>query len=494
VALADHELMAAIAATRFGLGARPGEIAEAAADPKGFLKSQIRTSGADQPAGGGATTAQRLTEFREAREERRELRAERAADTRPAAAPASAPDAQQAPPDMRAQQAVLRQQQVGRIVRDDIASDFTARTALASTTEAGFRERWATFWANHFTVSATKQITATVIGPFEQEAIRPHVFGRFVDLLAAVETHPAMLTYLDQIQSIGPDSPAAENARRPRGAFLQPAVQRTLGLNENLAREIMELHTVGVNGGYSQADVTEFARAMTGLSIGGPRDPNYGAPVFRLQAHEPGARKIMGVAYAPGGKEQAGQILADLAAKPQTARFVCTKIARHFVADDPPPALVARLEAAWMGSRGDLSKVAEALIDAPEAWAPKAAKFKTPYEFLVSSYRAAGWAPTTFQQVGPILTSLGQKPFSAPSPKGWAEDAQSWAAPDAIVKRMQFAQGFSQLVVRDRDPKALAAQALGERLTPQTATAVARAESRPEAFALLLMSPEFQRR
>ena len=156
--------------------------------------------------------------------------------------------------------------------------------------------------------------------------------------------------------------------------------------------------------------------------------------------------------------------------------------------------LVARLEAAWSGSRGDLGKVAEALVAAPEAWTPRPQKFKTPYEFIVSSYRAVGAAPTGFDKLAPILTALGQKPFSAPSPKGWPEDTQAWAAPDAIVKRMQFAQAFSAAAIRDRDPKALAAEALGARLTPETAKAIARAESRPEGFSLLLMCPEFQRR
>jgi uncharacterized protein (DUF1800 family) len=216
--------------------------------------------------------------------------------------------------------------------------------------------------------------------------------------------------------------------------------------------------------------------------------------MFRERAHEPGARAVMGIRYDQPGKGQADAILADLAGKPQTTHFICTKIARHFVADDPPPALVARLEAAWTSSRGDLARVADALIAAPEAWEPAPRKFKTPYEFIVSSYRAAGGQPAGFPQFGPILTALGQKPFSAPSPKGWPEDAQSWAAPDAIVKRMQFAQAFSAGAVRDRDPRALAADALGERLSPETAKAIARAESRPEGFALLLMSPEFQRR
>ncbi|HEY3947743.1 DUF1800 domain-containing protein [Phenylobacterium sp.] len=503
MALGNQDMMAAVAVTRFGLGAKPGELAAAKADPQGFLKSQIRKSGADMPAGPAVSTAQRMAEFRDFRKERREVRLEKANDARPAPAGAAQdPNMAQAAQAGEAHKAAFDPvKQVGNVLRKDISSDFEARAALGAATDAAFRERWALFWANHFTVSATKAITGTVIGPFEDEAVRPHVFGRFGDLLDAVETHPAMLTYLDQIQSIGPDSPAAEFARNrgARGAGLfggqvQPVAQRTLGLNENLAREIMELHTVGVNGGYTQADVTEFARAMTGLSIGNERDGAYGVATFREQAHEPGVRTVMNVRYDGGGRRQTAQILADLAAKPQTARFVCGKIARHFVADDPPPALTARLTDAWMRSGGDLAVVAETLVSAPEAWDPTPRKFKTPYEFLVSSFRAADAQPVGFQQLGGVLTSLGQKPFSAPSPKGWPEDAQSWAAPDAIVKRMQFAQNFSQNAARDRDPNQLAADALGARLTPDTAKAISRAESRPEGFALLLMSPEFQRR
>jgi uncharacterized protein (DUF1800 family) len=471
VTATDRDLKGALAVTRFGLGARPGEIAEAARDPQGWLRAQIRAEGADLPQTDGATSGQRLAQLRDYQQDRRALKQ---------ATPAAG-----APPD---RDPVKMAQ---RLLRDDTGADFLARVQLGATTPAGFRERWALFWANHFTVSATKLTTATVIGPFEAEALRPHVFGRFRDLLLAVETHPAMLLYLDQAQSVGPDSRAAQIAvQRADGA-----PRRKLGLNENLAREIMELHTVGVNGGYAQADVTEFARAMTGISIGGARDPAAAdGYVFRVAAHEPGERLVMGVRYRDDGEAQPRAILADLAEKPATARFVCAKLARHFVADDPPPALVARLERAWMRSGGDLSVVAEALIAAPEAWSPPAAKFKTPYEFLVSSYRAADAAPRALAQVAPILNALGQKPFSPPSPKGWPDAAGDWAAPDAIVKRMQFAQGFAAAAVQDRDPKDLAREALGARLSAPTALAVARAESRPEGFALLLMSPEFQRR
>ncbi len=479
--MADRDLDAAIALTRFGLGARPGELDEVRRDPRAWLKAQVRPAGADQPTSSSARSRDRIAQFREYQQDRKDAKAD-------AASPDKVSDARD--PVKRAQ----------RMLRDETGVDFAARAQLAATTPAGFRERWALFWANHFTVSATKLATATMVGPFETEAIRPNVFGPFATLLGAAETHPAMLLYLDQAQSIGPNSQAAQYLRRGPargvGAPALPGQGRQLGLNENLAREILELHPVGVNGGYGQADVTEFARAMTGLSIGGFREAQdlVGAPIFRAAAHEPGDRTVMGVRYPAGGKEQAGAILTDLAAKPQTARFICGKLARHFVADDPPPALVDRLTRTWMSTNGDLGRVAETLIASPEAWDPTAHKFKTPYEFLISSWRAAGGSPRDVTVLAPALNAMGQKAFSAPSPKGWPEETEAWAAPDAIVKRMTWAQGFSTAAVVGRDPKVLAADALGARLRPTTATMIARAESRPEGFALLLMSPEFQRR
>ncbi|CAN5431507.1 DUF1800 family protein [soil metagenome] len=466
--MADRDLDAAIAVTRFGLGARTGEIAQARGDPRGFLKAQIHAQGAEQPQADPETAQQRLAEFRDYQQDRKAMKAAQGPD-----------DPKPGPRDP------VKMAQ--RMLREETGADFAARARLGAQTPEGFRERWALFWANHFTVSASKLITATVVGPYEQEAIRPHVFGSFTELLGAAETHPAMLLYLDQAQSIGPGSPAARFVKR---------AGKTPGLNENLAREILELHTVGVGGGYGQADVTEFARALTGLSIGGLREgpSQAGAQVFRAMAHEPGARTVMGVRYTAGGKEQAGAILADLAAKPATARFICGKIARHFVADDPPSALVDRLERRWHDTGGQFGEVAKALVDAPESWAPTQAKFKTPYEFLISSWRAAGGAPRDITVLAPTLNAMGQRAFSAPAPKGWPEDTASWAAPDAIVKRMAWAQAFAAAASADRDPKGLAAEALGARLSAPTATAIARSETRAEGLALLLMSPEFQRR
>jgi uncharacterized protein (DUF1800 family) len=458
----DRDLKAAIAATRFGLGAKSGEIADARSDPQGYLTSQIRPEGADQPQANPPSSAQRFSEFREYQQDRKQARAEG--------------DPKSDPVKMAA-----------RMLRDDTGIDYLARMQLAARTDDAFRERWALFWANHFTVSATKFVTATLVGPFEQEAIRPSVFGRFEDLLVASSSHPAMLLYLDQAQSVGPDTLAARFLSRGK---------KSAGINENLAREIMELHTVGVDAGYSQADVTEFARAMTGWSIGGLKeaDDRRGRFIFRPAAHEPGARTIMGKRYGEGGQEQALAVMHDLAASPHTARHLATKIARHFVADDPPPALIARLQRAYLDTGGQLGAVAKTLIASPEAWEPQARKFKTPYEFMISSWRAADTVPDNIVAIAPVLNSMGQKAFSAPSPKGWPEEAQVWCAPDAVIKRMVWSETFAAQTIADRDPKTLAANALGARLTPQVGTAIARAETRPEGLAILLMSPEFQRR
>jgi uncharacterized protein (DUF1800 family) len=456
----DRNLAAAIAVTRFGLGAKPGELLTARDDPEAWLLAQVRPGvGADQPQPGAASSAERVMQFREYQKQRQ-------------AAKASGQDFD---PVKFARKLIL----------DDAGADFVARARLAATTDADFRERWALFWCNHFTVSATKAQTATLVGPFEQEAIRPHVFGRFEDMLVASSSHPGMLLYLDQAQSVGPDTMAA--------SFLSRGGKKA-GLNENLAREIMELHTVGVGAGYTQADVTEFARAMTGWSINGLQEGDTGKFKFRVAAHEPGARTIMGKRYAEGGVDQALAVMKDLAASPHTANHIATKLARHFVADDPPPSLVAKLQHTFLGTGGDLGDVAKTLVMAPEAWSPAPVKFKTPYEFVVSSWRAADIAPQTLPDIGQILNSLGQKPFSAPSPKGWPEEAEVWCAPDAVIKRMAWAQDLAAKDLNGRDPSQLAHDALGARLTPLVATAISRAETREEGLAILLMSPEFQRR
>jgi len=448
---AEQTLNAAIALTRFGMGAGPGEIETVAADPRGWLEAQVRPGGAPQPAGAFASSAERVRDF-EAYRMAGQAQTQAAFDAR-----------------RESRQALAR----------ETGQAFVSRAAHGATTPDGFAERWALFWANGFTASATKFQSAVFLESYEREAIRPHVFGRFETLALAAEQHPAMLLYLDQARSVGPNSPAGQ--------------RRNAGLNENLAREILELHTVGSDGGYSQADVTEFARALTGWSIPQPRDRAEGGFVYRRGVHEPGERTVLGRRYPDAGLAQGEAILRDLANRPETARRLSRKLAAHFVADDPPPELVARLEAAWMRSGGDLAVVARALVAAPEAWAAQPAKVKTPYEFIVSAHRAFGGAPQRVETLRQALLGMGQPMWAAPSPEGWPDTAGDWAGPDALVKRLDWARGVGDLA-QGADPDVVAAGALGPRLGERSKTAIARAESRPEAITLFLMSPEFQRR
>lgn len=488
----ETEIRAAIAVTRFGLGARPGEIETVAADPQGWLAGQVRRSGAPLPGGDFPDTEARLVEFNAYLRNVREVRQDRR-QTPPPAMPSARPMEQEA----RTPEETGR-----RALAQTTAAQFLARAQLGATTPDGFAERWTLFWSNALTVSFVKFGAGVFMGQYEREALRPFVFGRFEDLLVAAESHPAMLIYLDQAQSVGPNSVLGE--------------RRDAGLNENLAREILELHTVGVGAGYSQADVTELARALTGWSVPAPRDAEAGRRggrgrrggayaqalavergprgfAWRPGIHEPGTRTVMGRRYSQDGVGQGETILRDLANHPATARRLARRIAVHFVADDPPVSLIDRLEAAWSGSRGDLGAVALALIAAPEAWDPAPTKIKTPYEFIVSTHRALGYPPQRIQPLQQALTAMGQPPFSAPSPEGWPDTAADWAGPDALVKRLDWARAVADLTGMF-DPNAVALGALGPRLGERTRLAVARAESRPEALTLFLMSPEFQRR
>lgn len=459
---------AAIALNRFGIGARADE--PAPADPKRWLLDQFDRY---EPRPAAWNSLPPIAEIAEDyAQQRMEMRQTLKDD----------PAKKDARKEMR------------RDARQHYLDAVNARAASALTTTAPFVERLVWFWANHFAVSADKATVIPFAGNFEAEAIRPHVLGRFEDLLLAAERHAAMMFYLDQAQSIGPDSMAAR-----RAAMNNPGRQR--GLNENLAREIMELHTLGVRTGYSQADVTEFARALTGWSIGGMGrgggGPNQGTPgeyLFRPGLHEPGTRTIMGRSYAQAGEAQAEAILHDLATAPATARHIATKLARHFVADDPPPAPVDRLTAAFLQSGGDLPKVYRVLVDAPEAWVDRPAKFKTPWEWSISAMRGIGMREIGQMQVAPMLNQLGQPVWRPGSPAGFDDVAASWAAPDALVRRVEVAQRFAQRVGDRLDARKLGATLMPGTIAPATEQAIGRAESPETGFALLLVSPDFQRR
>lgn len=464
----------AIALNRFGLGARPDEAPPAA--PRAWLLDQFDRYEPGPAAWAAQPTSRALAlAFVEGRADRQRADA----------------DAK-----MAARQKLRMQ------VRETYVSAVNARADSALTTPAPFVERLVHFWSNHFAISADKLVAMPFAGSFEAEAIRPNVLGRFSDMLIAVEQHPAMQLFLDQVASIGPNSRLTSMVagRNPNRKF---------GLNENLAREIMELHTLGVRNGYSQADVTQLAQAMTGWSISGlGRGPveraavidaedaaaNAGAFVFRPALHEPGPRQIMGVVYEQPGEGQARAVLLDLAASPATARHVATKLARHFVADEPPPALVTRLATAFLRTGGNLPTLYRTLIDAPEAWAATGTKFKTPWDWLVSSLRGIGRRDVAGLQVLPMTNQLGQPVWRPGSPAGWDDVAASWAAPDALVRRVETAQRLANSVGDRIDARTLGPRLLPAVLTPATLGVIGRAESASTGLALLLVSPEFQRR
>jgi uncharacterized protein (DUF1800 family) len=316
-------------------------------------------------------------------------------------------------------------------------------------------------------------------GGYEREAIRPYVLGRFADMLQAAEGHPAMLLYLNNALSIGPNSVAGINRDR--------------GLNENLAREILELHTLGVRTVYSQTDVIGFAKILTGWTIRETvSDPDHGGEfVFLRRAHEPGSQTVIGRDYPDNGVEQGRAVLADLARHPATARNIATKLARHFVADEPPPALVDRLASRFLDTDGDLKEVARVLVAAPEAWATEQAKIKRPAEWVVAALRATGQNGEIGRIVGG-LNLLGEPLWRPPSPKGFPDDTAAWLA--GLAQRLDIANTFAQRTADRLDPPAIAEAAIGPLASPETRRAIASAESKPQALTMLLMAPEFLRR
>ncbi|HEY0301378.1 MAG TPA: DUF1800 domain-containing protein, partial [Rhizomicrobium sp.] len=369
------------------------------------------------------------------------------------------------------------------IIQKTYRAEALARMQRAIMADCGFAERLVVFWSNHFCISANKGGLARMwAGSFEREAIRPYVLGRFADMLRAVEQHPAMLFFLDNQQSLGPDSRAGINRNR--------------GLNENLAREIMELHTLGVNGGYSQDDVTSLARIITGWTYAG-RQGQLGTPgtfVFNANAHQPGAQRVMGKSYEQNGVAQGEAVLADIARHPSTAKFIAAKFARHFVADDPPPALVARLTDVFTRTDGDLKAMSMALVDSEEAWKAPLTKIRSPYEFMMATGRLLGRIPEDPARYLGSLNVLGQPLWSPAGPNGFPDTNAAWAAPEGMKLRLDISAQFASRLADNIDPRDLLELAASDAASPETRRTVERAETRQQALALLLMSPEFQRR
>jgi uncharacterized protein (DUF1800 family) len=427
------DVAAAQALVRFGLGSAANDTPPS--DPRSWLETQLR-----QPDGA------RLDPWPNMVEALRALRADRETKTPPAQS----------------------------LTRSLFRRDALAALTAALTTATPFRERLVWFWANHFTVSVRHGRVGGLIGPFIAEAIRPHVSGRFSDMLLAVVRHPAMLIYLDNVGSVGPDSRAGQRGRR--------------GLNENLARECMELHTLSPAAGYTQADVTNFARILTGWSVDLRRDqPGF---IFRPFAHEPGTHLLMGRRFGPG--EEGGiEALLFLANHPATHRHLATRLVAHFVADDPPPGAVHQIAAVLRDTGGNLGAASHAVVQLPEAWSP-GSKLRTPLDLVIASLRVLGFSEAPRQALEALFL-LGQPLWAAPQPDGWGDRASDWVAPEPMMRRIDFAYTLAGRV-GECDPEALGSVMLGPLMHPATREVVHRAGSRREAIALLFSSPEFQRR
>ncbi|MEG3165678.1 DUF1800 domain-containing protein [Sphingomonas sp. PB2P19] len=482
---------ASIALNRFGLGARPDD--RVAGDPKAYLIDQFARYD-PRPAGiasapNSRAMAAALVKYQD---ERRVIRQQTQAPPAPAT-PDPTMSGTSAAAAMSADKLAMRdaRQVAARAIRANYATAVGARTNVALGSDAPFVERLVQFWSNHFAVSIDKLQVVALAGPMEFEAIRPHVLGRFADMLNAVERHPAMLLYLDQAVSVGPDSPL--------GLRVAARGQRKVGLNENLAREILELHTLGVRTGYAQGDVTEFARAMTGWTVAGlgrgPRGATTpGDFVFVPAIHQPGDRTILGKRYAAAGEAQAQAVLADLAVHPATATHIATKLTRHFAGDVPPPAMIARLEKAFLDSGGDLPTVYRAIVASPEAWVETPVKFRTPWEWTIAAMRALGTATVQPAAILGLTNQLGQQVWKPGQPIGYDDLAATWAGPDAIMRRVEAAERFATRAPAGTDARALAPKLFPGALSNATAQTLNRAESPGQALALLLVSPEMMRR
>lgn len=469
-----------LAANRFGLGRRWDD--PAIADPKAWLKRQLDEFDPTPPTlaalAGRETIAAAYIAYRE---DRQAMRKEVASMSE----------------EEKAMPAELRQLSRSEIRRHYVEAA-GARLANAVATPTPFPERLTHFWANHFAVSADKLTTIGFTGNYEVEAIRPHIMGTFADLLIAAVRHPAMLLYLDQAQSFGPESPVAERAQRRQK-------KAKIGLNENLGREILELHTLGVRTGYTQVDVTAFAKALTGLTVAGlgrgagqrlmPESARPGDTVFIEPLHEPGPQTILGKRYDQPGAKQAEAVLRDLAVHPATATHIATKLARHFSGDTPPPALVERLATDFRKTGGNLPSLYRTLVASPEPWADAPAMFKSPWDWMVSTMRALKVpALGEKQNIPALFTQLGQPVWRPGSPAGYDDLVATWAGSAALMQRVELASRIAGRVSDRADARKLAPLVLADALNPDTAQAIARADSPGQGLAMLFASPVFLRR
>lgn len=482
---------AVLALHRFGMGPRPGSIAALASDPRGALIADLDrpltlTAAEGLPSSAKAyrtvadANARRTAKAKQAQQQAKKLQEKQQVATAGTAMVegSSEPQAEkqgQDAADMAAKKAADAVPDPGRPI---YLQEAKVRIEAALSAEIGFAERLVWFWSNHFCISANR--IQSMSGAYERESIRPNALGRFVDLLLAVETHPAMLFYLDNLASMGANSIAGIN--------------RSRGLNENLARETLELHTLGVRTGYTQDDVISFSNVLTGWTLVPPGDnPEHGGEfTFNPRLHEPGGQTVLGKLYEQEDVEQGRAVLRDLAAHPATATHVAKKLACHFIADTPPPALVELMAKTFRDTEGNLKEVAKAMVSSDESWSQPATKLKRPSEWGVAMVRSTG-----ITQVNPARFTAGQELLGEPlwrppSPKGYPDDEASWI--DGIGRRLDIANNFAERAAATADPHDIIEDVMGSSVSVEARQAVDRAETRQQALALLFMSADFLRR
>ncbi len=448
----DQVSRAHIAFNRFGLGAKPGGITRIGADAKAALETELNTPGI-------------------------------ALVTNPSMASY-----------VEACQGVHTDFDIENGLKE---KELSARLAQHLKPEIGFVERLVLFFSNHFSMSINKDgaIRAT-IGQLERDVIRKNVLGSFKSMLTGVMRHPAMLTYLDNDSSIGPTSPTG--------------ISWGAGLNHNLARELLELHTLGVGGGYTEADIEGLARVISGWSFvrGWEADGHYngGRPairgqfLFRRDWHEPHAQTILGKSYADTGIKQGEAVFAALANHRSTAQFLAFKLVRHFITDEPAPEMVEPLAQAYRQSHGNLKAVAQALIDLPEAWSTPLHKLRTPYELQVAEMRALQrlYAASDRWPFSETLGALRHRPWERPAPDGYSDESIYWMGPDAMRIRLETAQlnawSLQQIEPYSHSASYLADRLFGQQLSNASRRAIAQAPDLQDGLAMIFMIPEFQRR
>jgi uncharacterized protein (DUF1800 family) len=443
------------ALNRFGLGARIGE-RRALREPKEWLRGQLEGR-PSEPAGGASMDqiSETLQGFRSAQRSKERARLRRAR----------------------------------RSLQELAVREARAMLTQRVTTDRPFVERLVAFWSNHLCVSVeAKSQIAALAGHYERTAIRPHVLGRFSDMVLASARHPAMLFYLDNFQSIGPGSRAGKRTGR---------AGRQRGLNENYARELMELHTVGVDGGYTQGDVEQLARILTGWTVSGlgpgsRRGEKLGF-AFRQILHEPGEKTVLGRRYRQAGLREGERAIRDLCAHPATAHFVAGKLVRHFVSDSPPPEAVAEIARVFTESEGDLREVSSTLIELDAAWEPELRKFRTPQDWLVAVFRSFH-APEAPEPMVPLLRQLRHTPWAPSAPKGYGDGKREWADPDSLMNRAELAETIAERLSADGrlDPmRLLDVIDVGDD-DPLTTLLADDSISRRERLALAIGGPAFQ--